>query len=95
VIRHTVLINVRADAPPDATEKMVEAARTLPERIPAIRHWEVGRGLNPNNASVGIVALFDDLEAFSDYMAHPAHREVAQTYVVPVMESGIQVQFEI
>jgi hypothetical protein len=95
MIRHAVLITVKPDTPPDAIDRLVEAARGLPFQVPFIRDWQVGVGLNPRNATVGIVGTFDDLDGFAQYMSHPAHHECAQTYIVPFMESGTQVQFEI
>jgi hypothetical protein len=95
MIRHVVLIDIKADAPPDAATRMVEGARTLLSRIPIIRQWEVGLGLRDGGASVGIVGVFDNMDDFLAYMAHPAHKEVAQEYIVPVMEHAMQVQFEI
>jgi hypothetical protein len=95
VIRHVVLINVKPDAPAGSAERMVEGVRKLPSEIPLIRSWEVGLGRNPGNVTVGIVALFDDLDSYARYHADPAHKRCAQTYIVPVMESATQIQFEL
>jgi hypothetical protein len=95
MIRHVVLINLKPDAPAGSAERMVEGVRKLPAEIPLIRAWEVGLGRNPGNATVGIVALFDDLNSYAKYHADPAHLRCAQTYIVPVMENATQIQFEV
>jgi Stress responsive A/B Barrel Domain len=95
MIRHVVLINVKADAPEGAAERMVEGVRKLPAEIPLIRSWEVGLGRNPGGATVGIVALFDDLASYAKYHGDPAHQRCAEAYIVPVMESATQIQFEV
>ena len=74
---------------------MINEIRAMPRAIPMIREWEVGVGLRPGGATVGIVGLFDSLDSFSQYMEHEEHKRVAQKYIVPIMESGTQVQFEI
>ena len=95
MIRHAVLLVIKPDTPADQTAKMVDEIRAMPSSIPMIREWEVGFGLRPGGATVGIVGLFDSLDTFAHYMEHEEHKRVAQHYIVPIMESGTQVQFEI
>lgn len=95
MIRMVTLINVKADAPTGAAERLVEGVRGLPAEIPWIRGWEVGLGRDPGGYTVGVVGLFDDLESVAKYKADPAHLRCAQTYIAPVMESAAQIQFEV
>jgi Stress responsive A/B Barrel Domain len=95
VIRHVALINLKPDAAPEARGTIVEELRKLPSQIPTIREYDVGVGLNPGNASVGIVASFDDADAFVEYRDHPAHRAVSRDHIVPAMDSGTSIQFEV
>ena len=95
MIRHSVLITVKPDATPEQITRLVESTRSLAADIPLIRQWEVGLGLNPGGATVGIVGLFDSLEDYAAYYAHPAHTACAQNDIVPIMASGVQVQFEV
>jgi D-serine dehydratase len=95
MIRHSVLITVKPDATAEEIADLVAVTRSLASDIPLIRQWEVGLGLNPGGATVGIVGLFDSLDDYAAYYAHPAHKACAQNYIVPCMESGVQVQFEV
>jgi Stress responsive A/B Barrel Domain len=95
MIRHSVLITVKPDATTEQIDQLVESTRSLAKEIPLIRQWEVGLGLNPNGASVGIVGLFDSLDDYAAYYAHPAHKACAQEHIVPIMASGVQIQFEV
>ena len=95
MIRHAVLVMLKADTSTESMETAVEQARKLPSEIPSLRQIEVGLGANPGNATVGIMALFDDMEGFWEYMKHPAHQAFGQVHIRPFAESITQVQFEI
>jgi hypothetical protein len=95
MIRHSVLITVKPGTTDEEITQMVAATRSLAADIPFIREWEVGLGVNPGGATVGIVGLFDSLEDYAAYYAHPAHKACAENYIVPCMDSGVQVQFEV
>jgi Stress responsive A/B Barrel Domain len=95
MIRHSVLLTLKPNTDKQKLEAIVEEARKLPAEIPTLREVEAGVGANEGNASIGIVALFDDMDGYWEYLKHPAHRSFGQEYIVPVMESGVQVQFEI
>jgi hypothetical protein len=95
MIRHAVLLVMKPNTPPEKTAEMVDEIRGMPNGIPMIREWQVGLGSRPGNATVGIIGLFEDLDTFSQYMEHPEHKRVAGKYIVPIMESGTQVQFEV
>ena len=69
-------------------------AAFLVELFPArIRYSSMSLPYHVGNGVFG--GLFDSLESFSEYMEHEEHKRVAQNYIVPIMESGTQVQFEI
>lgn len=95
MIRYAILIELKADAPHGAAEAIVEKVRALPEQIPAIRELQAGTGLNEGNATLAIIALFDDLAGFDSYRASPAHLAVARDYLVPVVDRTTSIQFEI
>lgn len=95
MLRHAILINLKPDTTPEAMQQLVENVRTLPAQVPQIRSWEVGIGLRPSGATVGIVGLFEGLEAFTEYQASDAHHHCAQTYIAPHLEGATQIQFEL
>lgn len=95
MIRHVVLVTMKPGTDDHEMEAIVEAAKKLPTEIPSLREIEVGLGANQGNATFGIVALFDDMDGFQEYMQHPAHKSFGQGHIVPVVESATQIQFQI
>ena len=95
MIRHAVLITMKPDTSTETIETVVEQGRKMASEIPTLRQIEVGRGGNPGNASVGIVALFDDMDGFQEYLTHPAHQAFGKDHIRPVADQITQVQFEI
>ena len=97
MIRHIVLLTLKADAPSDAAETIAGELRGLVGLVPSIRDYQAGvdLGLAPGNATVAATATFDDEAGYLEYRDHPAHRAVIQTYIDPVRESRAGIQFEI
>ena len=96
MIRHIVLMSLRADAPPTAAQQIVEALRELPEKVPSLRDYQVGTdlGWGPGNATLAATAVFDDQAGYLEYRDHPAHREIIEKYIEPVRESRTAIQLE-
>jgi hypothetical protein len=94
MLRHIVLMTLKADAPPETATTIAEALRTLPAQIPSIRGYEVGvdLGLSPGNATIGVVARFEDEAGFREYQDHPAHLAVIDTLIRPVREDRTAIQ---
>jgi hypothetical protein len=67
MLRHIVLLTLTADTPPEIATMIADALRKLPAQIPCILGHEVGvdLGLCPGNATVGVVARFEDDSRFS------------------------------
>jgi hypothetical protein len=80
--RHVVLLTLDEACDVDG---LVGALRALPERIPALDHYVVGRdlGLREGNATVAIVADCADEAAWRAYVDHPAHRQVVEEWITP------------
>lgn len=97
MIRHIVLLTLRADAPSQAATDIVRALLELPAQIPAIREYQAGvdLGINPGNATVAATAVFDDQAGYVEYRDHPAHRAVIKEFIDPVRESRAGIQFEV
>jgi hypothetical protein len=97
MLRHIVLLTLKADAPPETATTIAEALRGLPAQIPGIRGYEVGvdLGLSEGNATIGVVARFEDEAGFREYQEHPAHLAVIDTLIVPVRESRTAIQVEL
>lgn len=76
---------------PGTTEHDVSALgdglATLPGLIPEIRGYRFGpdAGLADGNVDYAVVADFDDVGAFRAYVAHPAHRDVIDRLLTPIL----------
>jgi hypothetical protein len=95
MLRHVVLISLKAGTSVDVAETIANELRKLPSVIPAIREYEVGWPTVSGDGVIPVVGLFDDLDGYKEYMDHPAHRAVGATHIVPAMESAQSVQFEV
>lgn len=96
MLRHVVLLHLRADAPDGRAGEIAEALRELPATVSSLRSYEVGidAGLAEGNAHVVVVADFDDAEGFHRYRDHPDHVRVIEELIAPALERRSAVQFE-
>jgi hypothetical protein len=97
VIRHVALFAFA----PGTTAARVEAIRAelvrLPDSIPEIRDLRCGPDLGDSegNLDFGVVADFDDVDAFHRYRDHPEHQRVLVELIRPVLASRAAVQIEV
>jgi len=97
MFRHVVLFSWTQDATEAQQLAMADELRKLPAAVDSIRAYEVGpdAGVNPGNFDFAVVAEFDDADGYRAYRDHPAHREVVEQYVNPIVARRAGVQFEI
>jgi len=96
-LRHIVTLTFRDDTPSGDVEAIADALRQLPAQIPELRSYVVGvdAGLSEGNASLAVVADFDDVAGWQAYRDHPAHQAVITQQIVPVLASRSAVQHPI
>ncbi len=94
MFHHIVLLELQPDTPDDAVDELVDSLRRLPDAIEAIRTYRVERdaGLAADNATVAVVAGFDDEDGFVVYRDHPVHQAVIAELIRPrlVRRSALQ-----
>jgi hypothetical protein len=97
VFRHIVLLTLNPDATDEDHDRIVQGLAELPAAISAIRSYTIGRDakLNDGNADICVVADFDDASGYLVYRDHPAHVEVIQQRILPVLASRCAIQHEI
>jgi hypothetical protein len=95
-LTHVALFTWKAETSEQDLEAMRAGLATLPGLIPEIRGFRFGpdAGLNAGNAQFGIVADFDDVDAYWIYANHPAHLDVIARLVRPITEHRTAVQME-
>lgn len=95
-LRHIVTLTFRDDTTAEQVQAIADALRELPEQIPELRSYEVGvdAGLAEGNATMAVVADFDDVGGWEAYRDHPAHQAVITQRIVPVLTARSAVQHE-
>ncbi|CEO95764.1 Stress-response A/B barrel domain-containing protein [Plasmodiophora brassicae] len=102
MLYHIVLLRVRDDAAPPATQAMMDAIHGLSTQIPCIVSVAVGAQDNqmyPNYRprTAGYThALIVALESAADlqvYAHHPTHLSVVDTYIKPLADAVLAVDF--
>jgi Stress responsive A/B Barrel Domain len=96
MFRHVVLFKWTGQETDAQVRSLSDALAKLPGAIPEIRAYRFGpdAGINPGNSDFAVVADFDDAEGYATYRDHPAHREVVERYVSPIVASRSAVQFD-
>lgn len=89
--RHVVLLTL--DDACDV-EALLAELRQLPAAIPELRGYVVGRdaGISEGNATVAVVADFDDRAGYETYRDHPAHQAVIAGRIAPHLVARAAVQ---
>ncbi len=78
--RHIVIFKFKDDAPAAKVQGVVDAFKALPSKLPAIKGFEWGTNVSPENLNQGFTHVFtltfaskEDLER--RYLHEPAHQE--------------------
>lgn len=94
MFRHVVLLTIDPAAGDDVPDRIVTALRSLPSVIPELRSYVVGRdaALAPDNATIAVVADFDDEAGYLVYRDHAAHLDVITRLIRPRLADRAAVQ---
>jgi hypothetical protein len=97
MFRHVVLFTWKPGAAQEQKQALHAELPKMPPAIGAIRAYAFGpdAGINPANCDYAIVADFDDRAGYLSYRDHPAHRELVERFVNPIVASRAAAQFEI
>jgi hypothetical protein len=89
--RHISLLTLTPDAD---VEAVAAAIRNLPSTVSSIRGYSVGvdAGLAEGNATIAVVADFDDVDGYLAYRDDPSHRAVLAEHVAPVLVARTALQ---
>jgi D-threo-aldose 1-dehydrogenase len=98
-LRHSVHLQLTPEATDEQKSAMAAALRKLPLQIFEIAslHCGLDAGLAAGNHGFCLTVDFADAAAYQVYATHPAHLEVIQTKIKPILVPGsrIAVQFEL
>jgi hypothetical protein len=78
LLRHVVMLKFKADAKPEAVQKVEQAFRELQKKIPVVQSLEWGTDVSPEKLSQGFTHCFFltfKTDADRDaYLVHPDHK---------------------
>jgi heme-degrading monooxygenase HmoA len=92
---HVAAFRLRPEVTEAEVEELHAALSRLPQVIDGIREFACGRdaGLREGNAGYGVVAWFDDEDAWRLYQTHPEHQRVISDVLAPLLEDRVALQF--
>jgi Stress responsive A/B Barrel Domain len=97
LFRHVVLFTWKPEATEEQKQTVHAGLAKMPSAIEAIRAYRYGpdAGINPANCDYAVVADFDDAAGYIAYRDHPAHRQLVERYITPIVASRAAIQFEL
>lgn len=98
MIRHIVLFTWKPDTTDEAKAKVGSELSLLSKTMPGIRAYHFGADAGlvaAGNADFALTADFDDADAYLAYRNHPAHLEVLEKTIKPILQLRVAVQLEI
>ena len=96
MFRHVVLFTWTQDATKEQKDALASGLATMPAAIGTIRAYAFGpdAGLGAANRDFAVVADFDDKAGYLTYRDHPAHRDLVNRLVTPIVAERAGIQFE-
>ena len=97
MFRHVVLFTWTDEATEAQKQALHDELPKMPKAIESVRAYRFGpdAGVNPANCDYAVVADFDDKAGYLAYREHPAHRDLVERYVNPIVARRAAVQFEL
>jgi hypothetical protein len=92
---HVAVFTWKADTTPEQEQALADGLAALPGLIPDIRSYLFGPdgGLGSATGDFAVVAAFDDAEGYRRYAGHPAHVDLRDRLLQPIVDTRRAVQF--
>lgn len=96
MLRHCAMFRWNEGTTAEQVRALEEGLAKLPGEIPEIKAYAFGAdlGLRDGNWDFAVVADFDDADAFTTYVEHPAHQQLITDLIEPIRGERTSVQFE-
>lgn len=96
VLRHVVLFKFKETSSDEEVQKVVDAFRALPDKIPQVHDFEYGTNNSPEGLDDGFThAILMTFKSEADrdaYLPHPAHQEFIEV-LKPHMDKALVVDY--
>lgn len=93
---HVVTFTFAPDNADDVASALGAALDEFAPRTKAIRYYHgPDLRIRDGNAHYAVTAIFEDQDAFQDYVASPEHQQLIRDKVTPHLQSRSAVQFHI
>ena len=94
MILHLAIFRWNDGTTAEQIDAVTEALSTLPTRIDALRSYTARPNLHlrPDGADFGVAAVVDDAAGVEAYLNHPAHKEVVERFIAPIVAERTVVQ---
>ena len=96
MFRHVVLLTFNEGTTKPQKDAILAGLAGLPAQIPELRRYHFGldAGIADGNASLAVVAEFEDQAGYQAYATNAVHLEVIAALIKPVLAARSAVQFE-
>ena len=96
MFRHVVLLTFTEGTTKAQQDAVLAGLESLPGQIPEIRsyHFGLDAGIADGNASLAVVAEFEDQAGYQAYATNAVHLKVIAETIKPVLAARSAVQFE-
>jgi hypothetical protein len=90
LVEHIVLFKLKADAPDEKKEELLQRLRSLKEKIPEILEFSCGANFSARSQGYthGLASRFADQDALRTYQVHPDHVACVNESLLPIVEEG-------
>ena len=97
MIHHVVLFRWTAAATPGQVSAAGDALLGMQGKIPEIHSVSFGPNLaeSRNEYTHVLLVMVDDMAAVKRYVDHPHHVHVAKTFLLPIREARLAIDFEV
>ena len=91
-----VLFKWKEDASAEAIIAAIEALKRLKNKIPSIIELSCGKDFSNRSQGFehGLIVKFRDRNGLEEYSPHPAHQEVVQNLIKPILADIIALDYE-
>jgi Stress responsive A/B Barrel Domain len=96
MIRHNAAFKWKPETTDEEKQQVATELAKLPSIVPSLRAFASGpdAGLAQGNFDFAVSADFDDEAGYLAYRDDPAHREIVDRYILPIVAQRVAVQFE-